>query len=89
MHEKLLAERPDALIVTDLGVHERGTLESHGVPVLYAYGLSTVDAAGKRTPLTHGRIQLQSEGAETWFRNFTVTPIATLPRIVVARRGSP
>ena len=35
VHEKLLAERPDALIVTDLGVHERGTLEGHGVPVLY------------------------------------------------------
>ncbi|WP_375417421.1 DHH family phosphoesterase [uncultured Hymenobacter sp.] len=31
----LLALKPDALIVTDLGVHERGTLEADGVPVLY------------------------------------------------------
>ena len=33
--EMLLAEKPDALIVTDLGVHAQGTLESAGVPVLY------------------------------------------------------
>ena len=32
---RLLAEQPDALIVTDLGVHAHGTLESVGVPVLY------------------------------------------------------
>ena len=35
VHEKLLARRPDALIVTDLGVHAHGTLETTGVPVLY------------------------------------------------------
>ncbi|UOQ79048.1 DHH family phosphoesterase [Hymenobacter sp. 5516J-16] len=34
-HERLLALKPDALIVTDLGVHAHGTLEVHGVPVLY------------------------------------------------------
>jgi single-stranded-DNA-specific exonuclease len=33
--EKLLAGKPDALIVTDLGVHAQGTLESAGVSVLY------------------------------------------------------
>lgn len=33
--ERLLAGRPDALIVTDLGVHAHGTLEAAGVPVLY------------------------------------------------------
>ncbi|QNP53341.1 phosphoesterase [Hymenobacter qilianensis] len=35
VREKLLAFKPDALIVTDLGVHENGTLETDGVPVLY------------------------------------------------------
>ncbi len=33
--ERMLAEKPDALIVTDLGVNAAGTLESHGIPVLY------------------------------------------------------
>jgi single-stranded-DNA-specific exonuclease len=33
--EKLLALQPDALIVTDLGVHAHVTLETAGVPVLY------------------------------------------------------
>jgi single-stranded-DNA-specific exonuclease len=34
-HERLLALKPDALIVTDLGVHAHGTLEAAGIPVLY------------------------------------------------------
>lgn len=34
VREDLLARQPDALIVTDLGVHARGTLEADGVPVL-------------------------------------------------------
>ncbi len=32
---RLLALKPDALIVTDLGVNRLPTLENHGVPVLY------------------------------------------------------
>ncbi len=35
VRDTLLARQPDALIVTDLGVHKRGTLEADGVPVLY------------------------------------------------------
>jgi single-stranded-DNA-specific exonuclease len=35
VQDKLLAYKPDALIVTDLGVHAHGTLETAGVPVLY------------------------------------------------------
>jgi hypothetical protein len=34
-------------------------------------------------PLTHGRIQLQSEGAETFFRKIVLEPIARLPKITV------
>ncbi|MDT0630919.1 DHH family phosphoesterase [Rubrivirga litoralis] len=33
--DRLRALAPDALVVTDLGVNERGTLEADGVPVLY------------------------------------------------------
>jgi len=33
--ERIRAMRPDALVVTDLGVSEAGTLEADGIPVLY------------------------------------------------------
>jgi hypothetical protein len=80
------AERPvgqwntlDLYVVGDRAVHV-----VNGVPVAEVRDLATVAADGTRHPLTHGRIQLQSEGAETWFRDITVEPIATLPRVVPA-----
>lgn len=80
------AERPvgewntlDLYVVGDRAVHV-----VNGVPVAEVRDLATIDANGVRHPLTHGRIQLQSEGAETWFRQITVEPIRTLPRIVEA-----
>ncbi|KQN74605.1 3-keto-disaccharide hydrolase [Sphingomonas sp. Leaf62] len=79
------AERPvgewntiDLYVVGDRAVHV-----VNGVPVAEVRDLATIAADGRRQPLTHGRIQLQSEGAETWFREITVEPIRTLPRIVV------
>jgi len=57
----------------------------NGVPVMELRDVGELDAAGRRVPLTHGRIQLQSEGAITWFRNIRVEPIRTLPRVVIAR----
>jgi len=57
----------------------------NGVPVMELRDLGELDPAGRRVPLTHGRIQLQSEGAITWFRNIRVEPIRTLPRVVLAR----
>ncbi len=78
------AERPvgewntlDLYVVGDRAVHV-----VNGVPVAEVKDLATIAPDGTRRPLTHGRIQLQSEGAETWFRNITVEPIKTLPRIV-------
>lgn len=67
----------DLYVLGDEAVHV-----VNGVPVLHVTGLSTVDSAGGRTPLTHGRIQLQSEGAETYFRNITLQSITTLPRLI-------
>ncbi|MCC2975200.1 DUF1080 domain-containing protein [Sphingomonas sp. PL-96] len=82
------AERPigawntlDLYVVGDRAVHV-----VNGVPVAEVRDLATIAADGRREPLTHGQIQLQSEGAETWFRAITVEPIRTLPRIVVAGR---
>jgi hypothetical protein len=78
------AERPvgewntlDLYVVGDRAVHV-----VNGVPVAEVHDLATIDPDGTRRPLTHGRIQLQSEGAETWFRDITVEPITALPRIV-------
>jgi hypothetical protein len=47
-----------------------------------AQGISTEDAPGQAPrPLTEGRIQLQSEGAETYFRNISIEPIDRLPSV--------
>lgn len=54
----------------------------NGVPVMAASGFTTTNAEGAKIPLTGGRIQLQSEGAETYFRDITIQPITRLPRIV-------
>ena len=54
----------------------------NGVPVLVAQDLSSADGHGTRPrPLTSGRIQLQSEGAETYFRNISIEPIDHLPTV--------
>jgi len=54
----------------------------NGVPVLALSELALVDKDGVSHPLTHGRIQLQSEGWEIYLRDITVEPIASVPRIV-------
>ena len=68
------AERPvgqwntlDLYVVGDRAVHV-----VNGMPVAEVRDLATIAPDGTRRPLTHGRIQLQSEGAETWFRGITV-----------------
>ncbi len=67
----------DLYVVGDRAVHV-----VNGMPVAQVWGMATMLSDGSRRLLTHGRIQLQSEGAETWFRNITVEPIASIPRIV-------
>ena len=81
------AERPpgqwnhlDLYVVGNHAIHV-----VNGVPVMELRDVGELDAAGRRVPLTRGRIQLQSEGAVTWFRNIRVEPIRTLPRVVAAR----
>ncbi len=64
-------------------VGDRAVYVVNGVPVMELRDIASL-ATGRRVPLTHGRIQLQSEGAETFFRNIIVEPIATLPRIGIA-----
>jgi len=58
----------------------------NGRPVMVAQDLTITDRpGGAKRPLSHGRIQLQSEGAETYFRNVVIEPIARLPRVVPQR----
>jgi hypothetical protein len=55
----------------------------NGVPVMVVRDLCEPQSkGGPCLPLTHGRIQLQSEGAETFFRHITLEPIKTLPKVV-------
>lgn len=70
--------RIDLYVLGDKAIHA-----VNGVPVMVIDGLSVIGADGARTPLTRGKIQLQSEGAETFFRNISVEPIAALPKVVI------
>lgn len=79
------AERPvgewntlDLYVVGDRAVHV-----VNGVPVAEVRDLAVILPDGSRQPLTHGSIQLQSEGAETWFRRIMVEPIKSLPKLQV------
>jgi len=61
----------DLYVLGDRAVHV-----VNGVPVLEVRDLK---ADGQ--PLTHGAIQLQSEGAETFFRDIVLEPITSLPKV--------
>ena len=63
----------DLYVLGDRAVHV-----VNGVPVMEVHGLK---ADGQ--PLTHGAIQLQSEGAETFFRDIVLEPITSLPKVAV------
>jgi hypothetical protein len=54
----------------------------NGVPVMVLTDIALLDREDRWAPMRHGRIQLQSEGAETFFRNIVVEPIKSLPRVV-------
>lgn len=82
------AERPvgqwntlDLYVLGDRAVHV-----VNGVPVAEIHGIATIMPDGSRRPLANGHIQLQSEGAETWFRNITAEPIQALPKVIVTTR---
>lgn len=63
----------DLYVLGDRAVHV-----VNGVPVMEVRDLKAGDQ-----PLTHGAIQLQSEGAETFFRDMVLTPITALPKVVM------
>lgn len=70
--------RLDLYVLGDKAVHV-----VNGVPVMVLHDLSITDPkTGQKRPLTSGRIQFQSEGAETYFRNIMVEPITALPKVV-------
>lgn len=70
--------RIDLYVVGNRAVHV-----VNGVPVMDVDGIFTVAPDGSRTPLERGRIQLQSEGAETFFRSIRVEPIDRLPKVLM------
>ena len=57
----------------------------NGVPVMALSHIARVGTDGKSRPLTHGRVQLESEGAEVYMRDLWYEPIAAVPAVVLAR----
>lgn len=57
----------------------------NGVPAVSLTDLTYVDNQGNKNPLSKGRIQLQSEGVEVYFRDISIQPIEKLPEVVVAK----
>jgi len=47
--------------------------------VVLAMNNSAYVANGQRQPLTHGKIQLQSEAAEVFYKSIMIKPLAALP----------
>ncbi|WP_404478455.1 DUF1080 domain-containing protein [Novosphingobium sp. BL-52-GroH] len=67
----------DLYVVGDSAVHV-----VNGTPVMAVHGIRSNPEGAV---LDRGKIQLQSEGAETFFRNVTIEPIKRLPEIRVAK----
>lgn len=69
----------DLYVLGDRAVHVL-----NGVPVMELWDLcDVIEEGGPCVPLTSGKIQLQSEGADAWFRNITLEPIDSLPAIEI------
>jgi hypothetical protein len=69
----------DLYVLGDRAIHV-----VNGVPVLEAWNICDAEHIGARCePLTHGRIQIQAEGSETFFRHITLEPIKSLPRVTL------
>ena len=53
----------------------------NGKVVMKLFNSRQVTTGDQTTPLTKGKIQIQSEGAEVFFRRMTVVPISTMPQL--------
>lgn len=56
----------------------------NGKTLMILYHCAQVDA-GKPTPLTKGKIQLQSEGAEVFYKQIRIRPITHIPAQILAK----
>jgi hypothetical protein len=52
------------------------------VPAMAISKITVQGADGVSRPLTHGLIQLQSEGSEIYIRDIWIEPIRSVPRVV-------
>jgi hypothetical protein len=60
----------------------------NGVVNMILYRSQQMDG-GQERPLTRGKIQIQSEGAEVFYRDFKIRPIAALPAKLLKVQGRP
>jgi hypothetical protein len=54
----------------------------NGVPVMMVQDLRLIGQDGKTSPYTTSRMQIQTEGADLYYRDITIEPIEALPKIV-------
>lgn len=70
----------DLYVAGDRAVHV-----VNGVPTMALFKITREDEHGVAHPLTHGRIQLESEGSEVFMRDLWIEPIHRVPRVVVRK----
>lgn len=63
---------------------DRAVFVVNGLPVMALSHIALVGGDGASHPLTHGRVQLESEGAEVYLRDLWYEPIASVPEVVPA-----
>lgn len=51
----------------------------NGIVTMVLYNSRQLNADGSETPLAKGKIQIQSEGAEVFYRNIKISPIKEIP----------
>jgi hypothetical protein len=57
----------------------------NGVPTMALSAIALKGEDGIVRPLTHGRIQFESEGTEVYMRDIWIEPISSVPRVVVVK----
>ena len=85
-HESPVGEWTTLELVT---VGDRAVHVVNGHVVMVLDGLRSVEADGTERPMTRGRIQLQSEAAEVFFKDIEIRPLDRMPEAYTAVFDAP
>ncbi len=64
---------------------DRAVFVVNGTPVMALSHIALTGKDGRSHPLTHGRVQLESEGAEVYMRDLWYEPIGRVPGVELAK----